>query len=745
MNILTCAGTAKADGRPSLGRRKGWVLLGLCTLWPAVAGAQQASAVSATAVQLAPVKVQGHAEADGTTEGTNSYTSDSSNTSTRLRLAPRETPQSVSIMTRQRMDDQGLTQLTDVIVQTPGLILDGGGNMGSDSSPIYARGFQVDNYQIDGVGLNYTGYTDLAQTSDMAMFDRVEVVRGATGLMNGVGSPGATINMIRKKPTRDFQAGVKVETGSWDYYRGEADISTPFNESGSVRGRLVAAWQENRSFIDRLKERKKLFYGIVEADLTSQTLATLGFSVQDQRATGHARSGRPLFYADGGRVDWDRSDSAAADWAYSDRYYYSIFASLEHRFDNDWRVKGTLNRGVTEYDEVLGYAAGGYPDRVTGAGVNLWAGRWAGKPRQDSLDLYATGPFTLFGRTHDLVVGATATRTSEDTTNYNLWWFDDWSSAIPDIYNWDGRYPAAPNNPATGERRLREKLTSAYATTRLRATDSLSFILGGRMTSWRSDKDTLTYSSGTVSSVNRAENDKFTPYAGIVYDINHSWSAYASYTSIFKPQTNKDINGDYIEPLLGNSYEVGLKGAFLEERLNVSAALFSVKQDNLAVAIPGEFAPDGSAAYRAESGTRSRGFEIELAGELAPNWQAAASYGRTLTKDRNDDPLNTDIPQSTFKLFTTYRFPEIGRGLTVGGGLRWQSRIYADDLGPAKQRLTQKSYALVDLMARYEINKQVSAYVNMYNVFDKTYYATASPSSYYGAPRYLKAGMDIRF
>src|SRR5690606_6237080 len=157
MNILTCAGTAKADGRPSPGRRKGWVLLGLCTLWPALAGAQQDSSVSATAVQLTPVKVQGHAESDGTTEGTSSYTSDSSNTSTRLRLAPRETPQSVSIMTRQRMDDQGLTQLTDVIVQTPGLILDGGGNMGSDSSPIYARGFQVDNYQIDGVGLNYTG------------------------------------------------------------------------------------------------------------------------------------------------------------------------------------------------------------------------------------------------------------------------------------------------------------------------------------------------------------------------------------------------------------------------------------------------------------------------------------------------------------------------------------------------------------------------------------------------------------
>lgn len=699
---------------------------------------------SSSLTELAPVTVSASGLRDGTTEGTGSYTSSSASTATKLNLSLRETPQSVSVMTRQRMDDQGLTQLSDVVIQTPGLTLDSSGNAGSDSSTIYSRGFEVDNYQIDGVAQSYSNYSKIFQTNDMALYDRVEVVRGATGLMNGVGSPGATINLVRKRPGRDFQASVKAEAGSWNHYRGEADISTPFTEDGSVRGRLVAVWQDNDSYIDRLEERKKILYGIVEADLGPDTLATLGFTFQEHDASGHARSGRPAYYSDGTPTHWDRSDSAAAEWAYSKRRNQSVFASLEHRFENDWLVKGTYSHATNKYDEVLGYAAGGYPDRVTGAGVNLWAGRWAGKPVQDSLDVYASGPFTLFGRKHDLVFGATATRTKEDTPTYNLWWFDDWSSAVPNIFTWDGRYPAAPYNPANGRMRIDEKITSAYTTMRFRPTDALSLIVGGRITSWTSDKNTLSYDTGATTVLNRSENDKITPYAGIVYDFTDNWSGYASYTNIFKPQNSMDVDGNYLDPLLGNSYEVGAKGSFFDDALNVSAAVYRVQQDNLAVAIPGVFAPDGSAAFEAVSGTQTRGFEIEASGELATNWQASVSFGRAITQDRNKATINTAIPQNTFKVFTTYRMPNVGHGLTVGAGVRWQSQIYSDDQGPAGVRFTQDSYAVVDLMAHYAISKQVSAYVNVYNAFDKSYYASTG-TAYYGAPRSIKAGLDIRF
>lgn len=667
-----------------------------------------------------------------TTEGTGSYTTGSASTATRLNLSIRETPQSISVITRQRMDDQGLSQLSDVVAQTPGLVIAQSGNAGSDSSPIYSRGFPVENYQVDGVGQVFSGYNGLFQTNDMAIYDRVEVVRGATGLMNGVGSPSATINLVRKRPTPHFQASAKIEAGSWNYYRAEADISAPLNEAGTVRGRVVAAYQENDSYIDRLHEKKEIFYGIVEADLGPSTLATFGVSLQNHDATGHSRGARPAYFSDGTRAIWGRSDSAAAEWAYSKRHNQALFASIEHQFDNEWLAKATLSQGKSDYDELLGYAAGGNPNRVTGAGVTLYGSRWVGNPTQNSLDLYATGPFNFLGRKHDLVVGATVARTSVRAPTYGSWTL----MSIPNIYTWDGVTPANPNTQVQGTYTDAENISSAYSTVRFKPTDALSLIFGTRITSWERIQSSVKDS--------RYENNKITPYAGIVYDFNKNWSGYASYTDIFKPQSYKQANGDYIDPLLGKSYEIGAKGEFFDKRLNLGFALYKIEQDNLAVSIPNVFAPDGSQAYRSVSGTSTRGFEAEVSGELARNWQASVGFSRGITVGNDKLRLNTNIPQNTFKLFTTYRMAGFADGLTVGGGVRWQSEIYSDNLGPAKARFTQEAYSVVDLMARYEISKQMTLSVNLYNAFDKSYYTTTG-NSYYGAPRNVRVGLDMRF
>lgn len=693
----------------------------------------KATAATATPRESSTLpEVQVTAVQSATTEGTGSYTTGSASTATRLNLSIRETPQSVSVITRQRMDDQGLSQLSDVVTQTPGLVIAQTGNGGSDSSPIYSRGFVVENYQVDGVGQVFSGYNSLFQTNDMAIYDRVEVVRGATGLMNGVGAPSATINLMRKRPTAQFQASAKVEAGSWNYYRAEADLSAPLNEAGSLRGRVVAAYQENDSYIDRLHEKKEILYGIVEADLSPATLATFGVSLQNHDATGHSRGARPAYFSDGSRAIWARSDSAAAEWAYSKRHNQSIFASIEHQFDNEWVAKATLSQGKSNYDELLGYATGGNPDRVSGAGTILYASRWVGNPTQNSLDLYASGLFNLLGRKHDLVIGATVARTKVDAPTYGNWTL----LSIPNIYTWDGNTPLNPNKPIQGNYTDEENISSAYSTVRFRPTDALSLILGSRITSWERMQSSVKDA--------RYENGKVTPYAGLVYDFNKNWSGYASYTDIFKPQNNKTASGDYIDPLLGKSYELGAKAEFFDKRLNLGMAMYKIEQDNLAVSIPNVFAPDGSQAYRAVSGTSTRGFEAELSGELARNWQGSIGFSRGITVDRNKARLNTNIPQNTFKVFTTYRLAGFGDGLTVGGGVRWQSEIYSVNQGPAQARFTQAAYSVVDLMARYEISRQLTLTANLYNAFDKSYY-TSTGNSYYGAPRNVRVGLDMRF
>jgi len=679
---------------------------------------------------LPAVKVRSTATLDATTEGTGSYTTGAASTSTGLNLSLRETPQSVTVVTRQRMEDQGLTQLMDVMAQTAGLTIDQGGNAGSDSSTIYSRGFAVENYLVDGVGQNYSNYSSIFQTTDMVLYDRVEVLRGAAGLMSGTGSPGATVNLIRKKPTREFQASGRVEAGSWNLGRVELDVSGALNTEGTVRGRVVGAYQENDSYIDRLHEDTQVLYGVIEADLTPDTKVNAGVVFQKHDATAHARGGRPFYDSNGNFVRWARSDSAAADWAYSNRRNETLFGSVEHKVNSDWTVKATASQARSDYDEVLGYASGGNPDPTTGTGVKLWAGRWEGQPRQTSIDVNARGNFDAWGQRHELLVGASSARTHDKTPTYNLWFFDDWTGNIPNIYTWDGSTPAAPNNPANGEMEFTEKISALYSAARLKATDSLSVIAGARVTDWRSDSS---------SSGSREENGELTPFAAVVFDFTKDLSVYASYTNIFKPVDKRDAAGNYLAPEVGNAYELGIKGAFFENQLNLSAAVYEIQQDNLGVAVEQDpdLPPPPWTEYRTVAGAKTRGFELEASGALTRNWQVYAGFARNLSKDFEGNALNTSVPTNTFKAFTSYRIPNIGNGLTVGGGWRWQNKIYSGDF-------TQGAYGIVDLMARYQVNRNIGVSLNVNNVFDKSYY-TSTWNSYYGAPLNARAALDVKF
>lgn len=699
------------------------------------------AATTSQTTQLETVTVRG--VQDSATEGTGAYTATGpSSMSSGLGLSLRETPQSISVMTDQRMKDQNLTQLTDVANQTAGLIVNQGGNVGSDSSSIYSRGFAVDTYMVDGVKL-VSSYSSIFQSQDMALYDRVEVVRGATGLMNGIGSPGGAINMVRKRPFADFRTEVTLEGGSWGYRRGLFDVSSPLNTEGTVRGRMVVLAQDADSYIDRFSDKRKVFYGVIEADVGDNTQLRAGVSHQRLDLSGSSRGGMPAYAADGGRLEWSRSDSAAASWAYSRRHATSIFVEADHRFANDWQLKASLSRTTTHSDEVIGYL-GGTPDRLTGAGANIWATRWEYKPKQDVANLTATGTFTLFGREHDAAMGLNFSRVDYTSPSYSDWTHAGWNGNIANVFVWDGNVPVQPANPSIGTHGTDERNNGAYASVRLRPTDELSVILGSRYLDWRRNTSSYRYVNGAVTESRRTEHE-IVPYAGVTYDLNDNWTAYASYTKIFTPQNYKTISGGYIDPLSGDSYETGVKGEFLDGRLNIGAALYEVKENNKAIAIPNTYAPDGSPAYEAKSGTRTRGFEVEVAGMMMRGWELAASYAFNRTVDSEGLRINTGVPKSVAKLYSTYRLDGVVDGLTVGGGLRWQSQIYNDKQGPKQdQRFTQSAYFVVDLLARYEINKNFSASLNVHNLFDKYYYTNAG-NSYYGAPRSFKLSLTGTF
>ena len=645
--------------------------------------------VAPDALQLGEVSISGKAPGS-ITEGTGLYTTYASSSSTRLNLTPRETPQSLTVMTRQRLDDQKLTSLNEVLDATPGITVSHA-SVGAENNTYWSRGFMINNFEIDGVPTssridNSTQYT--------AMYDRIEIVRGATGLISGTGTPGATINLIRKRPTYDPHFSVTAEAGSWDRYGTGFDASGPLNDEGTVRGRLVVDIKDQGSWVDRMSSDSQLVYGISEFDLSDDTLLTAGFSYANSHTNSPLRVGFPVYFSNGQKTDFSRSTNSSPDWAYYDRKVTNVFTSLEHRFGNGWSGKVELSHTQNSFDQLTNYLAGSI-DQQTGAGSYLYPNRWSGTPRQNNLDAYLTGPFSLFGREHQLIVGTTLSRYKENTPDRGGWkgpW-TGYDGTIDNFFAWDGSGPR-PDTTPVGKNYITENQYALYLTSRFSLADDLHLMLGGRVTDWKRESKNQPYGAeATESDENR--HGIVLPYAGLVYDLDDTWSVYGSYTKIFNPQSYgmKDINGKALEPQEGVGYEVGVKGSFNEDRLNASLALFRIEQDNLAVWV---MDPD---IYRTEKGTTTEGVELSLDGQLAEGWQLMAGYAYSVSTNDEDERIVTNIPRHSVKTFTTYRLPGLLDKVTVGGGVNWQSK-YGQDL----QAFTQGSYALVNLMTRYDVS-----------------------------------------
>ena len=662
------------------------------------------------------------------TEGSGSYTPGTIATATRMVLTPRQTPQSITVITRQHMDDFGLNSIDEVMRHTPGITVS---TFDSERTNYYARGFSVENFQYDGIPtLRNSAYSSGQTLSDMAIYDRVEILKGATGLLTGAGAPGATINLIRKKPTREFKASIDVGAGSWDNYRTQVDVSGPLTDSGNIRGRAVAAYQDKHSFMDRYKRKTGVYFGTLEADLSDDTLLTLGFDYQnnDPHASGWSGS-RPLFDRNGERIDVKRSYNNGANWSRWEQTTQSVFATLEHSFANGWVGKGQLTHQVNSYDAPLGSVMSG-PFPATGLS-SIYANKFTGNTRTDAADAYFSGPFSLAGREHELVIGASASSAHWQGKDYGNPTF--LSANVIDFWNFDGKTTEPDWGAPTQYNDTTTRQTAGYISARFNLTDDLNLLLGTRLANYWLTGDYHTTETG-----------RLVPYVGVTYDLNDNFTAYASYTDIFMPQTyNRDRNNKVLEPDEGKNYEVGIKGEFYGGRLNTSLAYFEVHESNRAEPDAEYNAdPTNPSILYASVGTKAKakGFEAEMSGELAPGWQAQAGFTHKVIRGSDDEKISTWEPEDQLSLYTTYKFKGPLDRLTIGGGARWQNRSWQNIYNRAKdqyQDFSQDAYWLVDAMAKYQVSEHLSTTLNVNNLFDKQYYTNIGfyNTAYYGDPR----------
>ncbi|WP_238340787.1 TonB-dependent siderophore receptor [Pseudomonas kairouanensis] len=691
---------------------------------------------SATGLTLGATTITGQG-LGAVTEDSGSYATGRSATATKLAMSLRETPQSVTVVTRQRMDDQGMKNLDDVMQNATGIMVV---KNGGERSLYQARGQLVDSLQIDGVPTNISNAYSMDAISKPTtdIYDRVDIVRGATGLMEGAGTPSASINLIRKRPTAEPQALIETSMGSWDDYKTMVDLSSPLNKEGTLRGRSVISYNNANSYLDTAQKENQLFYGILEADVSESTLVTLGYSYQKERNSGYDWSGLPI-HTDGTFYPLSRSTSLTGDWNHLDKRNTTVFTDIQHTFANDWKAVLAVNQMWSKSDFLGNYTwPAGTTDQFT---LNPRHFRY--DDTQTSIDGYASGPFQLLGREHELIIGGNWRKDDFDYHGGR----DATYRYVVDMNNvaaFDPPKPTALNVNQWKYNRTQEQ-KGVYVAGRFNLTDSTTFILGSRL-SWIS-YDNLDVVTRPVHT-HYSKSGELTPYAGLVQDLSENLTAYASYTEIFKPQNNQDITGSVLEPMTGSNYEVGLKGEFFDKRLLGSIAVYQADQTGRPELITCD--RDWS-CYRASDKVRNRGFELELNGEITLDWNVSAGYTYNQSKyvggEQKGEDFNSAAPRHLLKLASDYRLPGALNHMRLGGSFYAQSTMVQREYGK-DYKIQQDAYHLVNLHAVYEINKNLELQYNLDNVFDKKYYQTLGNPNYwnfYGEPRNFNMALRAKF
>ncbi|MEG0859772.1 MAG: TonB-dependent siderophore receptor [Pseudomonas sp.] len=728
---------------------------------------QPVAADTGAALELGSTMIQGQGMGEAT-EHSGSYTTGLTSVGSKTPTSIRQTPQSVSVVTQQLIKDQQMNELGDAMKMAPGVTV----QQSNYRLPVfYSRGYKIENIQIDGAAPMALGTTSGSfysnKSYNLAEFDHVEVLRGSAGLFGGTGDPGGIINLVRKRPLDRFQLNVDAAAGSWDNYRTQVDLTGPMGFDGKLRGRLVTSYADRQYFIDNRSTERPLVYGILEADITPDTLLTLGGRYERIHENGTSTD-LPR-YLTGDDLKLKRRTGLATKWSYLDGRSQEIFAKIDHNLSEDWKVNLTYTQtkdtGLSKVSFVNGAV-----DPADFAGPQ-WGGTTSTYSSEQKLwDLNLSGNFDLFGQTHQLVIGADHQKIESRWQGSNMMpgsfstpvnVFDPESTPWiepPTDKQWVDDYN--PNSQVQ---------YGLYSTLRLKLGDPLHLIVGARAQRYKFDqtsqgRDLSTGIWDIQSQVSMRQATKLVPFGGVVYDLNEQWSTYASYSEVFRPQQNVKKGpkpGTTIEPMAGKTYETGLKGELFDGKVNTSFALYYSSRENQAIQdanYPLEFNRfGGSCCYLPQGEVVSKGFDVEVSGEVLPDWMLIASYNYNHNKDRTANAsLSSITPKHTARFWSTYKLPGALSDLTLGAGVSIQSATYVsgnagsidtngnvvvDSDGYAIThpfKYTQSGYSLWNAMARYQIDEHWSMTYNVNNLFDKVYYQTVGSSSggnYYGDPR----------
>ena len=597
---------------------------------------------------LATIKIKAQQASDQT------YKVDSSSSATRSEIALQNTPQSVSVVTQKVIEDIGATRLVEALDLAGGVTR--ANNFGGQGlTGFNVRGFTSGEFYRNGFPIN-RGYPN---APDSNTIERVDVLRGPSSSLYGRGDPGGTFNLISKTPKSEQQTTLGAQLSSEGLYRTTVDTTGTIPNAENIGYRLNVIAEGGDSYRDHVESKRYGIAPVIQWQATDATKVTFEADIlrnQHPLDRGHTRyPTQKSFNSSPETYLWETGKY------YNRLYNDNNMAQLrvEHDLGNDWK----LNAGVQYLNGKLhGYAveANGIQNdgETLGRNYNYRELKWQDTDAQINL----TGNFQLLGLAHTLVTGLEYE--NYDYKSYIIRSSGDIGSYPINIYNPVLGQPLPELNRITTHDRENLKTTALFVQDQIDLNERLSALLGLRFEHYEHDYKNLLPNTTNWNT----SHDAFIPRLGLVYKASDDLSLYGNAAKSFKPNTGASRNGEGFDPEEGTAYELGFKWQALDNMLSIDSAIFYANKENVLTLDPVD------SAYKVAAGeVRSRGIELNIAGQITPAWKIIGGYAYTDAEVTKDNTLQkgtalANIPKNSFNLLNIYEFqdgPLQGLGLGI--------------------------------------------------------------------------------
>ena len=717
--------------------------------WQGIAAADQAPARPATndsALQLQNLVITEQAPESQQSTG---YQVQNSTAGTKTSTPLSETPRSVSVVTRQRIQDQGSQTLTDILGYVPGIFAPPfavGDGLAGDLFSI--RGYNATDYGYgllkDGLRLQGNRYDT---TTEPYGLERTEVFRGPSSILYGENAPGGLVNLVSKKPTETAQGEAKFTYGSNNRRQLGVDVSGPLTDDNRILGRLVMLGRNADTQVDSVPDDRLYIAPSMTFNFSEDTALTLLSTYQRDRTKlllGYPAAGTLLNNVNG-KIGKDQFNGNP-NWDDFERETWTLGYEFSHQINDVWQfrqnsryMESRLNRHET------------WPNNLNRAGFGSTLSSTAydrdNKSITYSVDNQFEGHFTSGALDNTVLLGA-----SYDRTSFN----QDWNAGLGGTYNvFNPVFSAVQPNASqyVQNSQLDQHMYGAYGQLQSKY-DNWIFLLGGRQdwvqSEYRNRASAARRGSAAIAATDLDGWDhRFSWQTGLMYQFENGISPYVSYSTAFTPvQQSSQPNGDLLDPILSKQYEVGVKFEPKGWNTTFSAAVFDLTKSRDVVA--------GSSGFSRQVGeSKSQGLELEVSSDVTPNLSLVASYTYTdarVTKDAPgslfEDHQLTGIPRNQASTWATYRFLDGAlSGLRLGGGVRYFDNTFAYTAPTLYGKLKTGDVTLVDALVGYDINEHWSVDLNAKNLFDKEYVSGCNNAGrcYWGEERTVLGTVAFRW